>query len=46
MVMMELAMMMVTTMTMIIVKIVMMLLPMLLGTVDTVSYSVILRWRL
>ena len=46
MLMMALAMMMVTTMIMIIVKIVMMLLPMLLGTVDTVSYSVILRWRL
>ena len=41
MVMMELAM-----VIMIIVKIVMMPLPMLLGTVDTVSYSVILRWRL
>ena len=46
MLMMALAMMMVTTMIMIIVKIVMMLLPMLLGTVDTVSYSVILKWRL
>ena len=46
MVMMEVAMMMVVTMIIVIVKIVMMPLPMLLGTVDTVSYSVILRWRL